>query len=253
LLNVGYLAAKVKMQQNKRVAGFRVFQSFDEFDEFRQRYAELRTVSAGVRPFAGTAGSEPDAHAELRLAVGLRRERHQLLELAEFLHDRHDVLAESLCRDDQRKHRAILDPVADQERFVGDKVRQRCDELRFRAALEAETVWFAGIEYFFDDFVKLVDLDRVHAAVNVLVYGVLDRLSKCFVQSSHACTQYILEAQQQRELDVAAPCIGHDIHDVDSSRQLPSVAAMASSSVPSAASSTGPAFCGRGSDPVRLA
>jgi hypothetical protein len=118
----------MEVQQHHAMFGGFVSQAFHDIHEFRQRDAELRLVTTRLRPFAGARRAQPDAHAELRRRARFVGEINQFLELRELLHDRDDVLAEFLAGQDQRQHRAILNAVAHQRRFVLFQVRERRHE-----------------------------------------------------------------------------------------------------------------------------
>ena len=100
-------------------------------------------------------------------------------------------------------------------RRSSSEVRQRRHQLGLGAALQAHVPGLAGVEHLLHDFVELVDLDGIHAAIDVAVAGLGDGGGEGLVQPPHPRAQHVLEADQHREAGVAAADLGHDLHDVD--------------------------------------
>ena len=93
--------------------------------------------------------------------------------------------------------------------------RQRGEEFRFAADLDAEFVRRAGVHDFFHYFAQLIHFDREHAAVLALVRGLRNRGAKLLVQDADAVAQQILEPEQKRKREPAiARLFGHG-HQVE--------------------------------------
>ena len=88
---------------------------------------------------------------------------------------------------------------------LGVALRQGEDghQLGLAAGLEAEVERLAEVEDLLDDLALLVHLDRVDAAVAVLVLGLLDGVLERLVQLADAVPEDVGEAEEDRQLDAA--------------------------------------------------
>ena len=77
--------------------------------------------------------------------------------------------------------------------------------------------WYSapGVEDFLHDLAQLVDLDREHAAVRLLVAGLRDGAGERLADRLHAVAQQVLEADDQREAEALFARLLHDGHHVD--------------------------------------
>ena len=78
----------------------------------------------------------------------------------------------------------VLVAVADDQALRVRVDRQRGDQLRLAARLQPEVERRARVEDLLDDLAQLVDLDREHAAVDILVARFLDRRLERVVDAS---------------------------------------------------------------------
>ncbi len=194
-LNLGDLAAEVKVQQFEPILDPAPFEFAHESHQFGNRQAELRALAARLEPAPRTARRELHAHRESRRLIRAIGERHQLFEFGVLLDDRKHALTKRLRRQDQRQHDVILDAVAQQQPVVAD-VRQRRDQLRLRATLETQAIRFAGVEHFLDDLVHLIDLDRIDRLIGAAVTGIGNRRLESLHQPPHSGAQNVLKTHE---------------------------------------------------------
>src|SRR5205807_9429300 len=128
---------------------------------------ELRVLAAARRPLTRAFAVKPDADSDERLDPDFLRSADRLLKLFEFFHHDDDGLAELPAEQRDANEGAVLVAVADDE-ALGILVHgERGDQLRFASRFEAEMKFLSGIDDLFDDFAKLVHLDRKNAAVMI--------------------------------------------------------------------------------------
>ena len=115
----------------------------------------------------------------------------------------------------------VLVAVADDQRFRIAMNRQRREQLRLAARLDAEVKRLAGVDDLLDHLAELIDLDRKNAAIRRLITGFLDRRAERFVDRLHAMPQQILETQDHRKAEpVFAPGLVDHLDDIDRRRRI---------------------------------
>ena len=77
--------------------------------------------------------------------------------------------------------------------------RERREKFRLAARLDAKMKRRARRHDLLHDFLKLVHLDREHAAVHALVFEILDGRRERAIDRLHAVPQQIVKAQHHRE------------------------------------------------------
>ena len=77
--------------------------------------------------------------------------------------------------------------------------RERSDELWFASSFQTEVKLQTGIDYFFNHFAQLIDLDRKNAAILTFVAELSDRVLKREIDRFHAVAEQILKPDNERE------------------------------------------------------
>ncbi len=177
--------------------------------------AELRVIAARSLPLAAAFGMQPDADAEIGLDADLAGDAEDLAELRELLDDEDDALAEPLAGERDADEERVLVAVADDQPLGAAHHRERGEQLRLAARLEAEVVRRAGVEDLLDDLAQLVHLDREHPLISSLVAELGDRAAKRFVDRLDAVAEDVLEADHQRQPQAPALRFLDDVDDLD--------------------------------------
>src|SRR5215203_2627587 len=86
------------------------------------------------------------------------------------------------------------------------------------SGLEAEVVRPAVLHQPLHQIAVLVDLDRIHPAVDALVPVLLDRAAERLVQLDDPGLDDLREADQQRRADAALPHLVHQLLEIDGRR-----------------------------------
>ena len=127
------------------------------------------------------------------------------LQLAQAVHD-DDHLAAQLLRQQRRLDVGlVLVAVAEDQRLGVLVQRQRDQQLRLGAGLDAQVEGAAVLDQLLDHVALLVDLDRVDAAVAALVVVLGDGLLEGAGELLDAGAQDVGEADQERQVQAAAP------------------------------------------------
>ena len=138
------------------------------------------------------------------------------LQLAEVLDHGDDRAAELGGEDHGLDVAVVLEAVADDQALgFAFGHRHHGEQLRLRADLEAEAELAAVAVDFLDDQALLVDLDREHRAVAVLVVVLGDRGRERVVQTRQPVTQDVGEAHDDRRRQVARLETADDFVQVD--------------------------------------
>ena len=137
------------------------------------------------------------------------------LELVHAVDDDDHLAAELLRQQRRLDVGAVLVAVAEDERFGVVLQRQRDQQLGLGAGLEAEVEGPAVLDQLLDHVALLVHLDRVDAAVGALVVVLGDRLLERAEQLLDAGAQDVGEADQERQVEAAAPEVVDQLLQVD--------------------------------------
>ncbi len=213
------LASEMEVQELEAVLHSLLLELVERAEDFGDRKAELRAVTARALPTAGALGGELHAHAELRADAHLLRVVHDELQFGVLLDDRNDLAADLL-----REHRhfdelGVFEAVADDRRVVaghGDDGHQ----LRLAAGFQAEVVRPAVLEHFFHHLALLVHLDRIDAAILAVERVFLDRALERFVDFPEAVLEHVAEAEENRQVDAAELEIVDELFQVDKLRRV---------------------------------
>jgi hypothetical protein len=143
---------------------------------------------------AGAFGGEAEADAEGGAHAHFFAALEDEFELAGHLQDHDDLEAHLLGVEGEVDEFLVLVAVADDVGLWIVHVGEGGDELGLAAGLQAVMVLAAVAGDFFDDFLLLVDLDWVNAAVNALVFGFLDGGGEAFVELIDAPAEEIAES-----------------------------------------------------------
>ena len=143
------------------------------------------------------------------------------VQLAHAVDDDDDLAAELLRQQRGLDVRAVLVPVAEDERLGVVLQRERHQQLGLGAGLEPEVEGPPVLDQLLDDVALLVDLDRVDAAVGALVVVLGDRLLERAAELLDARAQDVGEADQEREVEAAAAQVVDQLLEVDAGRARP--------------------------------
>ncbi len=189
--------------------------------ELGRAHAELCIFAAARRPLARALRRKPHADADHRLHSDLARDAQNFVQLLDFLHHEHDLLAELAPEQRRLDEKRILVSVADDQRFLVAVNRERRDQLRLAPGLEADVVQRARVHDLLHHFAELVHLDRKNAAITPAISRLLDRRRECLADRLDAMPQQILKTQHHRKAQpVLAPRLVDDFHDVDRRRRI---------------------------------
>ncbi len=138
-----------------------------------------------------------------------------MVKLLQLLHDHDHLLAELVTKKGILDEDGVFVAIADNQalRLLVD--RERRDQLRLAARLDAELKLLARRHDLLHDFAELVYFDRENSAVSILIARFLDGGLEGVVDGLHAVAQQILESEDQRKGEPALPCLRHDFHYFD--------------------------------------
>ncbi len=214
--DVVQLRARVAVHQLQAVEHAVRAQHLDQLQDLGGEQAELGAIARRLAPAARTLGGELHAHADPRPHLVLLGVLQDVAQLREVL-DHRDDRASELGREDHRLDVVVvLEAVADDEparRVAGH--RHHREQLRLAAGLEPEAEVRAAAVHLLDDQALLVDLDREHRRVAVLVVVLGDRRGERVVQRAQPVAQDVREAQHHRRRQVARLELAHHLVQVD--------------------------------------
>ena len=219
--DVVQLRARVAMHQLQAVEHAVRAQHLDDLEHLGREQAELGAVSCGLAPSPRALGRELDAHADLRPHLVLLGVAQDVAELGEVLDHRDDRTAELGGEYHRLDVAVVLEAVADDQalgRVAGH--RHHREELRLAAGLEPEAEVRAAAVDLLDDEPLLVDLDREHRRVAVLVVVLGDGGGEGVVQRAQPVAQDVGEAQHHRRGEVARLELAHHLVQVDLARAV---------------------------------
>ena len=190
------------------------FSSSRPAEHLSDRQTELRAISPGSLPAAAAPGGKLDAHADLRPHAHLLGVLQDEPELGVFLDDRDDVAPDLLGQHRHLDEFGVLEPVADDWRVVIGLGRDG-EQLGFGPGLEAEPVFPAKIQHFFDDLALLIDFDRVDADVAALVLVLRDGTGKRVVNVGDAVLEDVAKPDEHGQPDASEHQVIGELLQVD--------------------------------------
>ena len=158
---------------------------------------------------------QPHAQTHQRLHVHLAGNLDDLAQFLDLLDDHDDLLAELAAKECGLDVNSVLVTVADDDAIRVTVDRDGSEKLRLAAALQPEMKFRARVEDFFHHLAELVDLDREHAAIRLLVTGLGDGAGKRAADRLHAVAQQILEPDDERKAETLFARLVDHIHHVD--------------------------------------
>src|SRR6185312_13990597 len=213
------LRAEVEVQELERSEQVVLLQKVDGLDHLARREAELRAIAARRLPAPRAARRQLGAHADARPHAHALGDVGDELELGGLLDDEDDGAPELRRQQRRLDVLLVLVAVADDERVFVVEHGHDGEQLRLRPGLEAVVILLAGLRDLLDDVAVLIDLDRVHALVRALVAVLGHGATERFVELDDAVLEDVVEADEQRQVDAAAPHFVDELLHVDRRRR----------------------------------
>ena len=165
------------------------------------------------RPFALAFREQPDAHTNPGLDVHLRGDTRDGSYLGKLFGDKDDFLSQLAAKQCHPDEGGVFVAVADDQGLGVVVNGQSGEHLRLGADFEAIVERPAGIENLFNDFAKLVDLDREDPAVAASIVVLRDGTVECIIECLDAVPKQILEADEQRGIEVQSLRLAQHVDD----------------------------------------
>jgi hypothetical protein len=184
------LAARMAVHELQAIEHVALLQQRIQIEDLADEQPELGFLARRLAPAAGALAGELDAHADLRphaVALGVLQNQVDFLEV---LDHRNDGAAELGGEDHRFDVAVVLESVADDDairRILGDG--HDGEQLGLGADLEAEAEFLAVAVDLLDHQALLVDLDRKHCGVAVLVVVFRDRGAEGLGQVAQRCAR----------------------------------------------------------------
>ncbi len=215
VLDVWNLRAEMAMEQLQAMQHVLGLERVDKIDKLRRGQAKHAAVAAGAVPVAADTDAGLDAHTDDRLDAHLATTGNDDRNLGGRFDDEHAGKTKFDRGQAEINELLVLVAVAD-DQAAGLFERRQCnDDLRLAAHFEAVLVARAERGDLFDDLRLLVDLDRVYPAVFALVAERVDGLAEGCVQAMNLRVEDVLDAEQQRHLQVAVERALDDVEQLD--------------------------------------
>ena len=213
--DVRHLRADVEMHELQAVRQAGGLEHFARDEQVRGAQSELCVLPATQRPLSRAFRREPHADSDPRLRADLSRHGENLRQLLELLDDENDALAEFRAEQRILDQTGILVSVADDERFRIVVNRERREKLRLAAGFEAKMKRLSRGNDLRHDFLELVHLDRKDAAIDALIFELLDRRRKRAVHRLDAMPEQIVKPQDHRKFQPLLLRVGDQFHQID--------------------------------------
>ena len=151
----------------------------------------------------GAFGAEAEAHAERGAQAHFFAALKNKIEFRRHFEHEDDLQAHLLRVEREVDELLILVAVAHDVGLRVVHIGQRGDEFRLAAGLKTVVIFAAIARDLLDDFLLLIDLDGIHAAIDALIFSFPDRGGEAFIQFVDASAQQITEAHEHRKLRAA--------------------------------------------------
>src|SRR5208337_3910183 len=211
----GDLRADVKVQEFEAIQHVFAAKPLDSLHDFNGREPELRAVPGGLDPLPGPLRGEPRAHSNARANAELTARLDQEVDLAKAVDHDDRVAAEALGQERRLDVRAVLVPVANDERAGRLEQSEGDEQLGLASGLEPDPMRSAFLDDLFDDLALLVHFDRIHTSVAAAVPVLVDRALECAARAFHAARQDVGEANEERRAQAAALEVAYQLEQID--------------------------------------
>ena len=195
--NVVDLRSDMDVEHLELLARARALDAAERLDEGQRPHAELGKLPARVLPLPAAARAQLDAQAERRLQVQGPCEVQRHVEVCEVLGNDDGQPAQPAGLHRETQVELVLESVARNQRALGQRHRQRRDQLGLAADLQAVVVPAAGRDQALQHLGLLVDLDRVRADVPPAVVVLLDGGGECLVQRGEPLVENLGKPKQE--------------------------------------------------------
>jgi hypothetical protein len=209
------LAADVEVQQPQAVEHAALLQAVHHLHHLGRGEAELGLVASGRGPAPHALAAELGAHAERGPDAQVFEGAEDDVQLLDALEHHHDRVVEALRHERGLDVAAVLVAVADDEAVFVVHGRERDQQLGLAAGLEAVAVGATRLHHLFDEVALLVDLDGEHAAVDPVVFVLVDGLLEALVDETNAVLEDAREADEQRQVQPARTQLHRQLVEVD--------------------------------------
>lgn len=164
---------------------------------------------------AGALGGEAEADAEGGADAHFFAALEDEFEFAGHFQDHDDLESHFLGVEGEVDELLVFVTVADDVGLRVVHVGEGSDELGFATGFEAVVIFAAVAGDFLDDFLLLIDLDGIDAAIDALVFGFFDGGVEAFVQLIDAPAEEVAEAEKDGELGAAFAEAAGDLDKAD--------------------------------------
>ena len=209
------LTAHVEMQQPQFAEEIGIAQGFHRGEDFRHRKTEFGFVAHGAAPAAGAAtgeaGTDADERGRPQGSAGFDDPWHFV-----GLFDHDNGASPQTPRQDRGFDVAtVFVAVADQQGFRVVDQGQRDQQFGLAARLQAEMPALAAAHQLFHHVPLLIALHREHALVAAAVAVLGDGPFEGGVEAFQSVFEDVVEANEQRQVEVAALEPLHQIHKIE--------------------------------------
>ena len=210
----------MEVQHDEAVEHLLRLEDLDRLEHLGRRQAELGGLASGLRPLARAARVELRAHADQGPHSARPRDVEDAVELRDLLEDEHDLLLHPHGIQGHPDEGLVLVAVAGDDALGRQIGRDRGEQLRLRARLEAVAVAPSGLHDVVDDDALLVDLDRENAPEDVPISVLVDRPGEGVVQVGDGRRENLREPDDHRRRDAAQRDLVDDVLERDRPRPL---------------------------------
>ena len=197
------LRALVIMQHAQAVEHAFFTQVIHDTHELGNIEAKDARITAAAAPMPGAFGAKAETYAERGSQAHFFAALEDEIELRRHFEHEDDLQAHFLRVEGEIDELLILVAIAHDVGLRVVHVGQRGDQFRLAAGFETVVIFAAVTGDLLDDFLLLIDLDGIHAAIDALIFAFPDRRREAFIQFVDASAQQIAEAHEHRELRAA--------------------------------------------------
>ena len=214
------LGADVEVQELEAVEHVLGTQALHGGHDLGRREPELRARARRLDPLARALRREAHPHSEVgpdsQLPGGLDHE----VDLVEAVDHDDRSAAELLGQQRQLHVGVVLVAVADDQRVRRVQQRQRDQQLRLAARLQAHALGGAVLDDLLHHVPLLIHLDGIDAPVAAAVAVLLDGGLEGLAEPLHPAGEDVREADEQRGAQPAALEVPHQLQQVDAGARL---------------------------------
>ena len=215
------LAADMEVQQAQIPKQVVLAQALHRGQEIGDGETEFGFVADGASPAPGAAAGQLGAYSDVGSSSQVAAGLNDPVDFVGLL-DHHNRLAPQPSRQDRGLDvKTVLVAVADQQRVRVIQQRQGNQQLRLAACLQPEVPAAAATHQFFHDVALLVALHRENALISPGVVVLRNGAFECGMQAFQPVLEDVVEANQQRQPEIAALQFRHQLHQVQTAAALP--------------------------------